>query len=471
MATHVLDSAAAEQLDAVIKGQVITPGHEDYDEARKIFNRMIDRHPGAIVRCKDPSDVIACVEVARAGAIEVAIKSGGHAVNGSALCDGGIVIDLSSMRRIKVDPQARTASVQAGATWGDLDAATQEHGLAVTGGRVSSTGVTGLTLGSGSGWLERTYGFTCDSLIAADVVTADGHFVRATEDEHSELLWGLKGGGGNFGVVTRFEFRLHEIGPMVYGGMLAWPGFMAKEIATKYRDLMLAAPDTTVGGLAFLTAPPEPFVPEEARGKPMVAVIAMHVGPVEEGEDALRALREIAPPALDMLGPIPYTAMQQIIDGGNQPGFNNYWKAELVDALPDDAIDVLCEAAANVTSPLSVVLVQPLGGAVPRVAPDATPLGRRDAQFAFHAIGMWDDDDHDRHIAWARGLAAGMEPYTSGGIYLTYIGDEGEQRIRDAFGPDKYERLVALKDRYDPGNMFHVNQNIRPSAEAVGQAG
>jgi FAD/FMN-containing dehydrogenase len=387
------------------------------------------------------------------------------------MCDGGLVIDLSDMRRIKVDPQARTASVQAGATWGELDAATQEHGLAVTGGRVSSTGVSGLTLGSGSGWLERVYGFTCDSLIEADVVTADGSFVRATEDENSELLWGLKGGGGNFGVVTRFEFRLHPIGPMVYGGMLAWPGFMGKEIATKYRDFMKRAPDTTVGAVAFVTAPPEPFVPEEARGKPIVAVIAMHVGPVEEGEDALRPLREMAPPALDMVGPMPYTALQQIIDGGNQPGFKNYWKADFIEELPDEAIDVVCSAAASVTSPLTAIILQPLGGAVPRVPADATPLGRRDAAYAYHMLAMWADDDDDRHIGWAREFSANMQPFGTGGVYLTYIGDEGEQRIRDAFGPEKYARLVALKDRYDPGNMFHVNQNIRPSSEAVGRAG
>src|SRR3954447_16186722 len=268
MATQVLDSAAIEQLQGSVKGEVITPEHEKYDEARTVFNAMVDKRPAAIVRCKDPHDVIAVVELARVRACEVSVRSGGHGVTGSQITDGGLVIDLSPMKRITVDPEAHTVRAQAGVTWGELDAATQEHGLAVTGGRVPSTGIAGLTLGAGSGWIERKLGFTCDNLIEADVVTADGSFLRANADENPDLLWALKGGGGNFGVVTQFTYRLHEVGPLIFGGMMVWPGFMAGDVARADRAHRETAPDGVGGAVAFIPAPPEPFVPEEARGKP-----------------------------------------------------------------------------------------------------------------------------------------------------------------------------------------------------------
>ena len=471
MATQVLDTAALEQLDAVIKGEVITADRHDYDDAREVFNRLIDRRPGAIVRCKDPADVIACVEVARANALEVAVRGGGHAVSGAAVCDGGLVIDLTMMKRVIVDPLTRTARVQGGATWRDVDAATQEHGLAVTGGRVPGTGVAGLTLGSGSGGLERKLGFTCDSLVGADVVTADGRFVRATEHENEDLLWGLKGGGGNFGVVTQFEFRLHPVGPIMFGGMMIWPGFMAGDVIRAYREFMVDAPDEVGGALALLTAPHEEFVPEEARGKPTVGIVVTYCGDVEEGERAFEPLRRLGP-AMDMTGPMPYTAVQSLIEPNNQPGNNHYWKADFLDSLPDEAVDIICAYHAKVTSPLTALLLQPLGGAVARVAPDATPLARRDAAYAYHLLSQWPTDDHDgdRHIEWTRAVARELAPFATGGVYLTYIGDEGEQRIREAFGAEKYERLVALKDKYDPGNVFRLNQNIRPSTEALARA-
>src|SRR3954454_2504105 len=276
MATQVLDSAAIEQLQGSVKGEVITPEHEKYDEARTVFNAMVDKRPAAIVRCKDPHDVIAVVELARVRAAEVAVRCGGHGVTGSQLCDDGIVIDLTPMKRITVDPETRTVRAQAGLTWGELDAATQEHGLAVTGGRVPTTGIAGLTLGAGSGWIERKFGYACDNLIEADVVTADGRFLRANEVENADLFWALRGGGGNFGVVTQFTFRLHDLGPMIYGGMLIYPGFQAREIVRMYRDFIATAPDEVGGGVALLTAPPEPFVPEEARGKPAVGIIVSY---------------------------------------------------------------------------------------------------------------------------------------------------------------------------------------------------
>ncbi len=469
MATQVLDSAAIEQLRGSVKGEVLTAGGAGYEEARTVFNGMIDTRPAAIVRCKDPHDVIAVVELARVRACEVSIRSGGHGVTGSQLTDEGIVVDLTAMKRITVDPEARTARVQAGVTWGELDAATQEHGLAVTGGRVPSTGIAGLTLGAGSGWIERKFGFTCDSLIEADVVTADGRFVRANETENSDLLWALKGGGGNFGVVTQFTYRLHPVGPMVYGGMLVFPPFAARELAQTYREFMRSAPDEVGGGFAFVTAPPEEFVPEQARGKPAVGIIATYSGDPEEGERVFGPFKDMGP-AVDLTGPMPYVAVQALLEHGNPPGNRHYWKADLLDELTDEAIDKLADAHMRMPSPLTVMLLQPLGGAVSRVPADATALGRREAGWAYHVISQWvDPADDERNIEWTRSVSQSLEPYASGGVYITYTSDTGEARVRDAFR-DHYDRLVAIKDRYDPGNMFHLGQNIRPSIEAAARA-
>jgi FAD/FMN-containing dehydrogenase len=469
MSTQVLDSAALEQLAGSVKGTVLMPGTDGYDEARALYNSMIDKRPAAIVKCRDPHDVIAVVEIARARAAEVSIRSGGHGVTGSALTDGGIVIDLTEMKRISVDPAARTVRAQAGVTWGELDAATQEHGLAVTGGRVRSTGIAGLTLGSGSGWIERKHGFTCDNLIEADVVTADGRFLRANDSENPDLLWALKGGGGNFGVVTQFTYRLHEVGPMIYGGMFVFPPFAARDVARAYREFMRTAPDEVGGALAFITAPPEPFVPEEARGKPAVGVIAIYAGDLDEGERAFKPLRDLGP-VVDLVGPMPYVAAQGLLEAGNPPGRRNYWKADLLDELPDEAIDAVAEAHMRTVSPFTVMLFQPLGGAVARVPAGATALGRRDAGWAYHLLSAWEDPAEDeRNLEWTRAVARSLEPYATGGVYITYSSDVGEDRVRDAFR-DHYDRLVAVKDRYDPGNMFHLGQNIQPSIEAAARA-
>jgi FAD/FMN-containing dehydrogenase len=471
MATQVLDDAAVQQLAGSVKGEVLTPGSASYDEARAVFNAMVDKRPAAIVRCKDPADVIAAVDLARVRAAELSVRSGGHGVSGSQLSDGGITVDLTAMKRIQVDESARVARAQAGVTWGELDAATQEHGLAVTGGRVPSTGIAGLTLGAGSGWIERKLGFACDNLLEADVVTADGRFLRANESENSDLFWALKGGGGNFGIVTQFTYRLHPVGPMIYGGMLVWPGFMAAEVARAYRDFMETAPDEVGGAVAFITAPPEPFVPEEARGKPAVGIILTHLGDPAEGERVAAQLREIAGgPAVDLIGPMPYVAAQKLIEPGNQPGHRNYWKADLLDDLSDEAIDEIAQMAANVPSPMSTLLFQPLGGAVARVPADATALGRRDAKWAYHLISMWDGEDQDeRNIGWTREMGARLAPYATGGVFVTFTSETDEARVRDAYR-GHYDRLVAVKDRYDPGNMFRLGQNIKPSAEAVARA-
>jgi FAD/FMN-containing dehydrogenase len=469
MATQVLDNTALEQLAGSVKGKVFTPGTDGYDEARTVFNAMVDKRPAAIVKCVDPHDVIAAIELARVRAAEVSVRSGGHGVTGSQISHGGIVIDLTEMKRITVDPEARVVRAQGGVTWGELDAATQEHGLAVTGGRVPTTGIAGLTLGSGSGWIERKFGFACDNLLEADVVTADGRFLRCNDSENSDLFWALKGGGGNFGVVTQYTYRLHPVGPMIYGGMFVFPPFAARDIVRTYRDFMRDAPDEVGGGIAFLTAPPEPFVPEEARGKPAVGVIATYVGDAEEGERIFKPIRDLGP-AVDLVGPMPYLAAQSLLEAGNPHGRRHYWKADLMDDLPGDAIDIICDAAMRMISPFTVLLFQPLGGAVARVPADATALGRRDAAWAYHLLSQWEDTgDDEPNMEWTRSLSKSLEPYATGGVYITYSSDVGEERVEDAYR-GHLDRLTEIKDRYDPGNMFHLGQNIRPSIEAAARA-
>ena len=386
-------------------------------------------------------------------------------VTGSAVVDAGICVDLRGMTAIDVDPEARTVRAEAGLRWGPLDAATQEHGLAVTGGRASDTGLAGLVLGSGSGWLERKFGLTCDSLFRAELVTADGRQVVASADENPELFWGLRGGGGNFGVVTAFHFNLHPVGPIVLGGMLLYPASMADDLLRFYRDFMAQAPDEVGTGMAFMTAPPEEFVPEPARGKPVVGVIVCYAGPPEDGEEALRPLREFGPPALEMVQPMPYVAVQQLIDAPNQPGFQNYWSADFLAELPDEAIDTFVGHATNPVSPLTTILVFPGGGAISRVDDDAMAFGQRSAPWNVHYLSMWADPaDTEANIAYTREIASAMKPWTTGRAYLNFIGDEGAGRVEAAFGPEKFARLQALKDEWDPTNLFRHNQNIPPSA-------
>jgi FAD/FMN-containing dehydrogenase len=460
-----LDEEAFQELAANFRGQLIRSRDDGYDGARAVFNGMIDRRPALIARCAGVADVIAAVNFARENDLQVAVRGGGHSVPGYAVVDRGVVVDLSPMKGVWLDPEARVARAQAGLTWGELDRETQAFGLAVTGGRVSNTGIAGLTLGGGSGWLERKIGFTVDNLISADVVTADGRFVRASEERNKDLFWGLKGGGGNFGIVTSFEYRLHPVGPIILGGMLMYPAAQAPEVLRFYRDFIAEAPDEVSGGCAFVTAPHEPFVPEPVQGSQVLTVIVCYVGSLEEGEAAIRPLREFGPPALDMVQPMPYTALQTMIDAGSPPGMQNYWKAGFLDEFPDEAIDAFVDQAQKVTSPLTNVLLFPMGGALARVADDETPLSLRDAAYNFHAISVWADPiDPEKHISWAREIAEAMEPWTSERIYLNFIGDEGEERVQTAYDPEKYQRLVTLKDKYDPTNMFHLNQNIRPTA-------
>jgi FAD/FMN-containing dehydrogenase len=448
-------------------GEVLVSGDTGYDDARAVFNGMIDRHPALIARCTSTDDVAAAVKLAREQSLPLSVYGGGHGVSGAAVCDDGVVVDMRPMKGLDVDPAAQTVRAEAGLTWGELDAATQEHGLAVTGGRVSDTGIAGLALGSGSGWLERALGFTCDNLVAAEVVTADGRAVTASSDENPDLFWALRGGGGNFGVVTAFHLQLHPIGPIVFGGMLMYPAAAAGELVPFFRDFMERAPDGVGAALAFITAPPEEFVPEPARGQPVVGVVGCYAGPIEEGEEAFRPLREFGPPALDAFGPLPYVAMQQLLDAPNPKGMRNYWTADFYDELPEKAVDILVEKCTQPVSPLTQIILVPGGGAIARVPEDETAFGQRTAAWTIHYLSMWvDPADDDRNIEYTRDVAAALKPWSTGRVYLNFIGDEGIDRIKQAFGPEKFARLQAVKTEWDPGNLFRHNQNIPPLPSA-----
>ena len=468
MSQPVVD-APIDELRATITGEVIGPDDASYEGARGVWNGRIDRRPALIVSCRSTDDAAAAVNFARDNELVVAVRGGAHSTPGYSTCDGGVVIDLQPMNSVSVDPEAQTARVQGGALWADLDAASQEHGLAVTGGRVSDTGVGGLSLGSGSGWLERMYGVTCESLLSAEVVTADGSVVRASADDNPDLFWGLRGGGGNFGVVTEFEFRLHPVGPIVTAGMLLFPRGQARELIPAYRDFIEQAPDQLGGGLALITAPPEDFVPEEVRGQPAVGIIYLYVGPPEEGAEALQPLREAAPaPIVDMVQPMPYTALQQMLDAGNPRGIREYFKIDWLRELPDEAIDVVLEHAEALPAPFGQLILAPMGGAVARTDNDALALTVPDAPWAYFCLTMWmDPGEDDANVAWTRGFAEAMRPFGIGReAFPNFIeADEGAARLRATYGEDKYARLVELKNKWDPGNVFRLNQNITPAAE------
>jgi FAD/FMN-containing dehydrogenase len=471
MPEQTLAAPAVEELARTFAGELLQPGDGGFDEARLVWNGIHDRHPALIARCSSPEDVVAAVHFARTHDLEVAVRGGGHSAPGYATCDDGIVIDLSPMNEVEVDPDAKTARAEAGTTWGEFDAATQEHGLAVTGGRFSTTGIAGLTLGSGSGWLERKCGLTADNLLSAEIVTAAGERVTASPDENPDLFWGIRGGSGNFGIVTSFVYRLHEVGPMIYGGMLLATPDRARDTLAFMRDYMAEAPDDLGGGVAFVNAPPEPFVPAELQHQPAVGVIVCWTGAPEEGERVVAPIRNVMKPVVDVVQPMPYTALQSMLDDGGPKGIRGYFKAEFLEDLTDDVIDELVQHGGQRPGPLVQLLIEPMGGAISRVGEDDTALGRRDVPWCYHALAMWmepDQETADAHVAWAKGLADDLKPHSTDGVYLNYISDHEEERIRSTFGPVKYDRLVALKDRYDPDNMFHLNQNIRPSASGRG---
>jgi FAD/FMN-containing dehydrogenase len=460
MAQATLDPATVEGFG----GELLREGDPGYDESRTVFNAAIDRRPAVIARCTGVADVTAALTIAREQGLEVSVRGGGHAVAGHAVVEGGLMVDLRPMNRVRVDPERRTAWCGGGANWGEVDRETQAFGLAVTGGRMADTGVGGLTLGGGSGWIERKYGLTVDSLISADVVTADGRYLVASDDRNADLFWALKGGAGNFGVVTGFEFALHEVGPIVFGGMMLFQIDAAVDLLKAYRGFMEGAPDEICGGAAILCAPPEEFVPEAIRGQPVLAVIACYVGPVDAGERAFAPLREWGP-ALEMLGPMPYTAVQGLIAPGNPPGRYHYWKAGLLGELDDAAIETFVARASDVMSPFTASLMLPMGGAIPRVGEHDTPLAFRDAKWNYHLLGQCADPaELERNIAWTRDFDQAMAEYAEAAVYVNFTGDPSAGAVEAGFGPENYARLVEIKRAYDPENVFRSNANIPPGA-------
>jgi len=442
------------------QGEQVVDGDPGYDEARAVFNAMVDRRPALIARCESSDDVKLALAYARQAGLPVAVRAGGHSVAGLSLNDGGVVVDVRQMAEVTVDAPRRIARCGAGATWGEFDRRTQAYGLATTGGRISTTGVTGLTLGGGSGWIERLHGLTCDNLEALEMVTATGETVRASAAENPELFWAMHGGGGNFGVVTALEFRLHEVGPMVYGGLALYDPADAVALVTAFRDYYADAPEAAGLALAYLAAPPEPFVPAEWHGRVVPGIAGMWAGPLDEGEPALRELLGAAQPIVNLFGDVPYAQFQSMID--DPPGKRNWWTAEYMADLPDAAVSEFCAYGEEMPASFTQLLLVPWGGAVARG--DGTwPLANRDAAWVLHPFGVWDGAERDaEHVGWGRQVRERFASWATGGTYLNFIGDEGQDRIRAAFGP-AYDRLAAVKAAWDPDNVFRGNQNIAPA--------
>lgn len=439
----------------------ITPDAEGYDDSRTLFNAMIDRRPAVIAQCADDREVAEALAHAAANRLPVAVRSGGHSVAGMSMVDDGLVIDVRPMKSITVDPEQRTVTVGAGVTWGEFDRSTQAHGLAATGGRVSTTGVSGFTLGGGSGWIERSFGLACDSLRSVDLVTASGESVTASRAENPELFWALHGGGGNFGVATSLSFDLHALGPIVLAGLLLWPADAASEVAAAFRDVLLTAPDALGGGLVFLHAPDEEFVPEDLRLRPAVAIAVVYAGPVEEGAAAIEPWRALRPP-VDIVSPMPYADFQSMLD--DAPGLFHYWSADYHDELSDAALEITSVWGADLPSLQSQLLIAPWGGQVAAADPGSSPLALRSSRWVTHPFATWEGPaGTDRSLAWTRGFRRAIAPHTNGGVYLNFIGNEGQDRVRAAFGDANYDRLARIKRDFDPDNVFQGNQNIVPA--------
>jgi FAD/FMN-containing dehydrogenase len=444
-----------EEFKARLRGCLLHPGEDGYDQARKIWNGMFDRRPAMIARCAGAADVISAVNFARDNKLQVAVRGGGHSLPGHSVCDGGVVIDLSPMKAIRVDPAARTARAEPGVKWLEFDRETQAFGLATTGGTASDTGIAGLTLGGGLGWLSNKYGLTVDNLISADVVTADGRLLTASAMENQDLFWGLRGGSGNLGVVTSFKYQLHAVGPTVLGGMVAYPLAKAKEVLRFYREFSKAAPDELTTYAAFLDPP---------GGGTVAAVICCYCGPIDKGEEVVRPLKSFGPPLQDMLGPMPYTVQQCLTDAAFPAGSYYYAKGGSLPDLTDEAIEVFAEYAAKKPSALSVVAIQTVFGAASRVDAEATAFAHRRLPYAPVILSRWlDAADSEKNVAWARDFWKALQPFAGAGAYVNDLGQDDEDRIRIGYGTN-YERLTALKKKYDPENLFRLNPNIRPAA-------
>ncbi len=464
MATDTVStqSQAIEALTAQVRGEIIQPGDATYDDARRVYNQNIDRSPALIIMCRDEADVIAGVNYAREQRLDLSIRGGRHNVAGFGTNDGGVVLDLRQMNNVHIDPECKRAYVGGGATWGDVDHAAWAFGLATPGGVLSTTGVAGLGLGGGFGHLTRRFGLVIDNFRAMDVVTADGRLVRASDDENEDLFWALRGGGGNFGVVTRFEIQLHDV-PSVYGGPIFYPATEAEKVLRFFRDFIAQAPRELAAFFAFHEAPPAPFVPEPLVGHKACAIVVAWTGPMEDAEEAIRPIREAGMVALDLAGPVPYPALNSMFDALLPHGLHHYWKADFVEELTDEAIALHAQHGPEVPNFLSLMHLYPLDGAVHDIAEDATAFGHRDVKFV-HIIAGIDSDGENlpAHRDWVRNYWSALHPHSSEASYVNFLMDEGEDRIRATYG-DNYDRLTEIKARWDPTNLFHMNQNIAPA--------
>jgi FAD/FMN-containing dehydrogenase len=462
--TAVLDNSLIESLQGRFKGEILRPSDTDYDDTRAVWNAMIDKYPALIARCKNTDDVVEAVNFARDNNLLLSVRGSGHNVAGNAVCDGGLMIDLSLMKDIHVDQESGTVTAQPGVVFGEMDKATQEYGLAVPGGIVSETGIAGLTLGGGFGWLTRKYGFTCDNLVSAEVVTADGNVLTASAIENTDLFWGIRGGGGNFGVVTSLEYQLRPVGPEVLAGLVIYPLDAAVDALRFFRDFTASTPEE-LGALAvFRLAPPAPFIPEALHGKPVLAIVVCYVGDVDEAQGVVQPLRDFGDPIIDAIKPKSFAAHNSSLDAGQPAGLYYYWKSEYVTEIADDAIETLVAFAANMTSPNSRLAVFQLGGATQRYGEQEMAVSHRNAEYVIAVNTGWaDPQETEKQVQWTRDLWTAIRPFSSGGVYVNFLSaDDGEDRVRAAYGATKFERLAQLKSKYDPQNLFKMNQNIKP---------
>jgi len=463
--TTVVEESVVAGLQSQLRGEVLQPGDESYDKARKVWNGMIDKKPALIVRCASADDVVAVVSFARENGILLAVRGGGHNVAGTAVADGGLVVDLSPMKGVQVDPERHTVRAEGGVTIGELDEETQKFGLATPMGVVSETGIAGLTLGGGLGWLRRKYGLSSDNLVSVDIVTADGRYLTASETQNPDLFWGIRGGGGNFGVVTSFEYQLYPVGPEVMFCFVVYPGDRAKEVLRFCEEYVAQASDE-VSPLGVLgRVPHDELFPEEWHGKPYAAILAMYSGSVEQGERVLQPLRDLGDPIADLSEPMPYTEAQKLLDEDYPEGGRYYWKSVNLNGLGDEEIERLMAHAETAPSDHSTIDVWYQGGAMNRVEAEETAFGDRSAPYLLGIEGNWEESHEDEaNVAWVRGCVSDMQRFSHGGMYLNFPGflEEGQEMMRDAYG-ENYERLVALKNEHDPANLFRMNQNIRPT--------
>jgi FAD/FMN-containing dehydrogenase len=457
-----VDQSVVTALSGAFSGDVLTPSSPGYDEARTIWNAMIDKRPSLIARCTNTADIVRAVQFASSRNLLLAVRGGGHNIAGNATCDGGMVIDLSQMKAVHVDPTARIATAEPGVTLADFDAATQAHGLATPVGINSTTGIAGLTLGGGFGWISRKYGLTIDNLISAEVVTAKGEVLTASASENPDLFWGIRGGGGNFGIVSKFTYRLHPVGPEVCSGLVVHPFAEAKGLLTYYREFCSTLPDDVTVWAVMRKAPPLPFLPEEWHGREVLVFAAVCAGDSAAGEAALKPLRDFGNPIADVIGMNPFTGFQQAFDPLLTPGMRNYWKSNDFNELSDGVIDATIDAVGKLPSPHCEIFIGQMGGATSRVAPDETAYRDRNVKFIMNVHGRWETATEDSQcIAWCRGVLDSTTPFATGGVYVNFLTAEEAGRIEGAYGPG-YEKLVALKRKYDPTNLFRLNQNIKP---------